>query len=114
MDAIKYIKLYRNTQSIGAKVYCYCPIIYTYLLIIKCIYFCRDPPFVLYQVSYQYYTAIGALTVLFVGLCVSHLTGCNNGKILDKNLFTPVIHRFLKRDNKNLEANGKDIKMELK
>ncbi|GLV41355.1 brother of rumpel [Carabus blaptoides fortunei] len=69
-----------------------------------------ETPFFLYQISYMYYTPIGALTVLIVGMSVSFITGCNKNKVLDKNLFSPLIHRFI-RENK--KSNIKDTKMEM-
>lgn len=56
-------------------------------------------PFVLYRLSYQYYTLVGCATVLIVGLIVSYLTGGNGDRKLDKSLFTPVIHRFLGQEH---------------
>nr|XP_022913659.1 sodium-coupled monocarboxylate transporter 1-like [Onthophagus taurus] len=55
-----------------------------------------DPPFFLYRISYMYYTALGCITAITIGIIVSLLTGGNKNKIVDKNLFSPVIHKFIK------------------
>ncbi|KAI4465465.1 sodium-coupled monocarboxylate transporter [Holotrichia oblita] len=54
-----------------------------------------EPPFVLYRLSYMYYTAVGCLTAITVGIIVSYLSGRNKHKV-HRDLFSPVIHRFLK------------------
>ncbi|KAL3283616.1 hypothetical protein HHI36_006755 [Cryptolaemus montrouzieri] len=64
-----------------------------------------DPPFVLYRLSYMYYTALGTITAISIGLVVSYLSGSNGGKTLNKDLFTPIIHRFLKKED-GKEENG--------
>lgn len=59
-----------------------------------------DLPFFMYRISYMYYTLVGFLIALLLGLLVSYLTGGNDGKHLDKSLFSPVIHRFMKEPKK--------------
>lgn len=54
-----------------------------------------EPPFVLYRLSYMYYTAVGCLTAIIVGIIVSYLSGRNQHKV-HRDLLSPVIHRFLK------------------
>ncbi|XP_017888932.1 sodium-coupled monocarboxylate transporter 2-like [Ceratina calcarata] len=54
-----------------------------------------DPPFVLFTISFMYYTAIGCLIVMIVGTAVSFLFGPNDLKNLDRNYFPPIIQRFL-------------------
>lgn len=56
---------------------------------------CREQPFFLYRVSYLWYTWVGFLTAIFVGLVVSWMTGPNKYKPSDKRLYTPVVHRLL-------------------
>ncbi|KAL0276708.1 UNVERIFIED_CONTAM: hypothetical protein PYX00_004221 [Menopon gallinae] len=53
-------------------------------------------PLPIYTVSYLYYTLIGVLVAVVVGLAVSFLTGPNDPDQMDPKLFSPVIHRFLK------------------
>lgn len=55
-----------------------------------------ETPFMLYRVSYMYYTMIGAVTAIVVGLIVSKFTGSNKNKIIERDLLSPVIYRFLK------------------
>ncbi|XP_011307182.1 sodium-coupled monocarboxylate transporter 1 [Fopius arisanus] len=52
-------------------------------------------PFFLYRLSYLWYTWIGFLTAILVGLFVSWLTGTNKYQQADKKLYTPIVHRFL-------------------
>lgn len=40
-----------------------------------------EPPFPLYRISYMYYTPIGTITAIAVGLIVSYLTGMIGYKI---------------------------------
>ncbi|XP_012281008.1 sodium-coupled monocarboxylate transporter 1 [Orussus abietinus] len=55
----------------------------------------REQPFFLYRMSYLWYTWVGFLTAIVVGLVVSWLTGANKYKPEDKKLYTPVIRRLL-------------------
>ncbi|KAK0176391.1 hypothetical protein PV328_000534 [Microctonus aethiopoides] len=64
-----------------------------------------EEPFFLYRMSYLWYTWIGFLTAILVGLTVSWFTGSNKYKPEDKKLYTPIIHRLLpssKRSRKNV------------
>lgn len=54
-----------------------------------------EPPFILYRLSYMYYTALGTITAIGIGLIVSYLSGSNKGKSLSKDLFSPVIYGIL-------------------
>lgn len=42
---------------------------------------------------------IGSLTVIVVGLIVSFITGANNPSHMDPDLFSPVIHRYMKTEH---------------
>ncbi|RLU19285.1 hypothetical protein DMN91_007842 [Ooceraea biroi] len=55
----------------------------------------REQPFFLYRMSYLWYTWVGFLTTILVGLLVSWFTGPSKYNRTDKRLFTPVIHGFL-------------------
>ncbi|XP_034944496.1 sodium-coupled monocarboxylate transporter 1-like [Chelonus insularis] len=57
----------------------------------------NEQPFFIYQMSYLWYTWVGFLTAIFIGLFVSWLTGPNRYKYEDRKLYTPVIHRLLPR-----------------
>ncbi|CAD6208628.1 GSCOCG00010605001-RA-CDS [Cotesia congregata] len=61
-------------------------------------------PFFLYQMSYLWYTWIGFLTAIIIGLFVSWLTGFNKYKSEDKKLYTPVIHCLLPSRSKKTNA----------
>ncbi|KAJ8940059.1 hypothetical protein NQ314_010893, partial [Rhamnusium bicolor] len=63
-----------------------------------------EPPFVLYRISYMYYTALGTITALMVGLLVSYLTGSNKEKEVHKDLLSPVIYRFLNRSKTDING----------
>ena len=43
-------------------------------------------PLSIYQLSYMWYSAVGCLTVIVVGMIVSAVTGFQNAKKLDPNL----------------------------
>lgn len=49
----------------------------------------------MYQVSYMYYSAVGTLIGLFVGIIVSLLTGPQDLTKLNPDLVIPQIRRFL-------------------
>ncbi|KAJ1532030.1 hypothetical protein ONE63_000664 [Megalurothrips usitatus] len=51
--------------------------------------------FVLYRVSYYYYTMLGAGIVVVVGLVVSLLTGPQDAGAVNRDLLSPAIHGFL-------------------
>ncbi|XP_076239427.1 sodium-coupled monocarboxylate transporter 1 [Calliopsis andreniformis] len=57
----------------------------------------REQPFFLYRMSYLWYTWIGFLTAILIGLLVSWITGVNQRQPGDEKLYTPVIHGFLRR-----------------
>lgn len=64
-----------------------------------------EPTFMLYKLSYMYYTLLGSITAIVVGLIVSHLTGTNREKEIHMDLLSPVIYRFLKKRSGNKENN---------
>ncbi|CAK9805709.1 Sodium-coupled monocarboxylate transporter 2 [Anthophora quadrimaculata] len=55
----------------------------------------EDKPFVLFTVSFMYYTTVGFLVVMVVGTVVSFIFGVPDLKDVDRNLFPPIIQRFL-------------------
>lgn len=63
-----------------------------------------DPVFVLYRLSYMYYTALGTITTLIVGITVSLLTGSNKDKELNIDLFSPLIHCLIRKKQKPPEV----------
>ncbi|XP_076662885.1 sodium-coupled monocarboxylate transporter 2 [Andrena cerasifolii] len=56
----------------------------------------REQPFFLYRMSYLWYTWVGFLTAILIGLVVSWITGANKRKPGDENLYTPVIRGLLR------------------
>lgn len=63
----------------------------------------------LYRISYMYYTLLGTLVGLTVGVVVSLLTAKPDPCTLDPKLFYHRVHRFLPKPNTKL-----DLKEELK
>jgi len=62
--------------------------------------------FYLYRVSYLWYTLIGVLTAISVGLLVSFLTGANKPQDVDPRLLCPAIRRFISYEPKRKQNNG--------
>lgn len=61
-------------------------------------YFFREEPFFLYRMSYLWYTWVGFLTAITIGLFVSWITGPNKFKPGDEKLYTPVIRGLLPKE----------------
>ncbi|KAK9293678.1 hypothetical protein QLX08_011424 [Tetragonisca angustula] len=57
----------------------------------------KEQPFFLYRMSYLWYTWVGCLTAIVVGLLVSWITGPNKRKPGDEKLYTPVIRSLLRK-----------------
>lgn len=62
--------------------------------------------FYLYRVSYLWYTLIGVLTAISVGLAVSFLTGANKAQDVDPRLLSPIIRRFVSCDTAKQNKGG--------
>ena len=45
--------------------------------------------------SYMWFTLVGTFITIAVGLLVSYITGFNKPSEVNRDLLTPVIHRFL-------------------
>ncbi|XP_054261817.1 sodium-coupled monocarboxylate transporter 2-like isoform X2 [Macrosteles quadrilineatus] len=54
-----------------------------------------EEPLAVYRVSYMWYSVIGTTITLVVGMLVSWATGFTDPATVDRDLLTPVIHRFL-------------------
>lgn len=54
----------------------------------------KSEVFYLYAVSYYWYTVIGVLISCTVGVIASYFFGFNDPKSIDKDLLTPLVHRF--------------------
>ncbi|KAK5642192.1 hypothetical protein RI129_008359 [Pyrocoelia pectoralis] len=50
--------------------------------------------FIMYRISFWYITVIGSGTTILIGTVVSLLTR-NPGQVVNKNLISPILHRFL-------------------
>lgn len=57
--------------------------------------------FYLFRLSYLWYTLIGVLTAITVGLVVSFLTGANKPQDVDPRLLSPAIRRFISYEPKH-------------
>lgn len=57
----------------------------------------EDEPFILYTISFMYYTLIGCLVVLLVGTLTSFIFGAPDLADVDSDHFPPIVRRFLPR-----------------
>ncbi|KAG7208083.1 hypothetical protein KM043_009658 [Ampulex compressa] len=55
----------------------------------------EDDVFALYRLSYHWITGLGSIVVIVVGGFVTWLTGPMDPSTIDRNLLSPVIHRWL-------------------
>lgn len=55
----------------------------------------EDKPFILYTISFMYYTLLGFLVSMIVGTAVSFIFGTPDLRDVDRNHFPPIIQRFL-------------------
>lgn len=53
----------------------------------------EQEPMVLYTISFMYYALVGTLTVVVCGTLASFLTRSSDLSSLDRDLFSPVVHR---------------------
>lgn len=63
-----------------------------------------DKPFYLFRVSFYCYSVFGVLVCMLVAFIVSFITKRPDDPPVDKDLLSPVIYRFLRKDrylNKN-------------
>ncbi|GAB1864998.1 Sodium-coupled monocarboxylate transporter 1 [Camponotus japonicus] len=65
----------------------------------------EDNVFPLYRLSYHWVAPLGTLVVLVIGGLVTWITGARNPSSIDKNLLSPVIHRWLPRPKYQNEVN---------
>ncbi|XP_057318145.1 sodium-coupled monocarboxylate transporter 1-like [Microplitis mediator] len=64
--------------------------------------------FILFRISYLWYTWMGFLSTVIIGLIVSGFTGANKCKYEEKELYTPVVH-WLLFPNKKTKTNDKEL-----
>lgn len=55
----------------------------------------REDVFVIFRVTFWYIVSIGVFTTIVVGTIISLLTR-KRGEVVDKNLVSPILHRFLR------------------
>lgn len=68
--------------------------------------FNEDDVFPLYRLSYHWVAPIGTLMVLLVGGLVTWITGARDPSSIDKNLLSPVIHRWLPQQKLQNDVDG--------
>ncbi|KAL6258811.1 hypothetical protein P5V15_010757 [Pogonomyrmex californicus] len=66
----------------------------------------EDDVFPLYRLSYHWVAPIGTLAVLVVGGIVTWITGARDPSSIDRNLLSPVIHRWLPRQKHQRGVDG--------
>lgn len=54
----------------------------------------EDKPFILYTISFMYYTLLGFLVSMIVGTAVSFIFGTPDLRDVDRNHFPPIIQRY--------------------
>ncbi|XP_069699581.1 sodium-coupled monocarboxylate transporter 2-like [Periplaneta americana] len=54
--------------------------------------------FFLYRISYQYYTLIGMVIMLVVGIIVSFLTGEQDAENINPVFFTPIVRKYIEKN----------------
>lgn len=69
-----------------------------------------EAPFLLYRLSYMYYTGLGMIVAIIVGLAVSWATGFNKKAKLHRDLLSPVILRFVNLETPKEEENSLKLK----
>ncbi|XP_050456946.1 sodium-coupled monocarboxylate transporter 1-like [Cataglyphis hispanica] len=65
----------------------------------------EDNVFPLYRLSYHWVAPVGTLVVLVIGGLVTWITGAMDPSSIDKNLLSPVIHRWLPRQKYQNDIN---------
>lgn len=65
-----------------------------------------EEPMGLFRMSYMWFTLVGTFITIALGLLVSYITGFNKPCEIDRDLFTPIIHRYLPKQQ-SLEMKAK-------
>lgn len=71
-----------------------------------------EEPFILFQITFMYYTIIGFFITIIVGMAVSLLTEAPNVEDMNPTLFSPVIRKYVLRKTRKYEMkviNGKKV-----
>jgi hypothetical protein len=69
-------------------------------------------PFILYRISFAYYTIIGFFIAIIVGMALSLCTDVPNVEDMNPTLFTPVVRKYVLRKTRKYEMkviNGKKV-----
>ncbi|CAH0557293.1 unnamed protein product [Brassicogethes aeneus] len=67
-----------------------------------------EPTFFLFQLSYMYYTAVGTITTIVIGLIVSYLTKSEQDTLVHKDLLSPLVHGLLSEENTSQQRNPRN------
>ncbi|KAF2899872.1 hypothetical protein ILUMI_06320 [Ignelater luminosus] len=67
-----------------------------------------DEPFWLFKISFYYYTFIGAVIAIVVGLLVSRITRSDDDPDVDPNLLCPFVQKYLQKSTKTIEYTSVD------
>ncbi|KAJ3632519.1 hypothetical protein MTP99_009520 [Tenebrio molitor] len=70
----------------------------------------QSEPFFLFRISFNYYTLVGVVVTIIVGLIVSYLTNQNDPPV-DKKLISPLVHFLLPQERtlEMVQLNGNSI-----
>ncbi|KAJ9575563.1 hypothetical protein L9F63_007571, partial [Diploptera punctata] len=69
-----------------------------------------DEPFILYQVSFMYYTLIGLAIMLVVGIIVSCFTESPELDKINPKLFTPLVKKYVIRRQEEMKKDAGGLK----
>ncbi|KAJ9575562.1 hypothetical protein L9F63_007570 [Diploptera punctata] len=65
-----------------------------------------DEPFILFQVSFVYYTLIGLVIMMVVGAVVSHFTEPPELDKMNPKLFTPIVRKYVIRKQEEMKKDA--------
>jgi hypothetical protein len=71
-----------------------------------------EEPFILYRISFLYYTIIGFFITIIVGMALSLCTEAPNVEDMNPTVFTPVVRKYVLRKTRKYEMkviNGKKV-----
>ncbi|KAJ9575564.1 hypothetical protein L9F63_007572, partial [Diploptera punctata] len=65
-----------------------------------------EEPFILYQLSFMYYTIVGLIIMLVVGAIVSHFTEPPELTKMSPKLFTPIVRKYVIRKQEEMKKDA--------
>jgi hypothetical protein len=71
-----------------------------------------EEPFILFRITFIYYTLIGFFIAIIVGMAVSLCTEVPNVEDMNPTLFSPVVRKYVMRKTRKYEMkiiNGKKV-----